>query len=34
LKLTMATPAGAVSSLGASSWHCPCCPTTSAGGNP
>jgi hypothetical protein len=24
LKLTMATPAGAVSSLGASSWHYPC----------
>jgi hypothetical protein len=34
LKLAMATPAGAVPSLGASSWHCPCCLTTSAGGNP
>jgi hypothetical protein len=33
-KLTMAMPAGDVSSLGALSWHCPCCSTTSAGGNP
>jgi hypothetical protein len=27
----MATPASVVCSLGASSWHCLCCPTTSAG---